>query len=558
VLTVLPALAQKPATNEYGWPKELDTGGAHFVIYQPEVQSWQNDRLAARSVISVRPKEGANPLYGIASISARTKTNASSRTVTLEEVNVTSADFPTARADQPRFEKQIQESVSQWPHSMPLDKLRADLAVTQAQAEPSSTGLKNTPPNIIFSPRRAILVLVDGEPVYRPVQGARYTPVINTPALLLFDSSQNQFYLDTSSQWRTAPALSGPWTVVTDPPADLDQVKAQIKQAEENGEAPQPPQTAAAANGAGAAGRGGPANAAAPRVPPGAAVYVSTTPAELLQTRGQPQFSPLAETHLTYVTNSDNDLFMDLDTQAYYTLLSGRWFTAKALRGPWTFVAGDQLPHDFSAIPADSPKASVLASVSGTPQAREAVIANQAPQTATVDRRQAKLQVRYDGEPQFKPIEGTSLQYAVNTSTEVVQAGSRYYACHNAVWFVADSSAGPWVVADTIPAEIYSIPPSSPLYHVRYARIYYSTPDLVYVGYTPGYLGAYLWGGTVVFGTGWAYPPWYGSVWYGWPWTWGFGFHFGWGEADGGGIPGGLSGGTETPGTRSASGTAPP
>jgi len=83
------------------------------------------------------------------------------------------------------------------------------------------------------------------------------------------------------------------------------------------------------------------------------------------------------------------------------------------------------------------------------------------------------------------------------------------------------------VVADNIPAEIYSIPPSSPLYHDRYAYIYGATPDLVYVGYTPGYMGAYVSDGVVVFGTGWWYPGMFcGDFWCGWPWTWGFGFEF--------------------------------
>jgi hypothetical protein len=163
-------------------------------------------------------------------------------------------------------------------------------------------------------------------------------------------------------------------------------------------------------------------------------------------------------------------------------------------------------------------------------QSRQAVISSQVPQTAGVNRSQTKLNVSYDGEPQFKPVEGTTLEYAVNTSTDVVRAGGSYYACRNAVWFVAAAPAGPWVVADNIPAEIYRIPASSPLYHVRYVRVYSATPDWVYFGYTPGYLGAYVRNGVVVYGTGWAYPGWYGRYYYGWPWTWGLGFHYGfWG-----------------------------
>jgi hypothetical protein len=172
----------------------------------------------------------------------------------------------------------------------------------------------------------------------------------------------------------------------------------------------------------------------------------------------------------------------------------------------------------------------VLESVPGTEQAREAVIANQIPQTAAVRRNDAKLDVLYDGTPHFRPIEGTSLEYAVNTSTDVIHAGARYYACHKAVWFVADSPEGPWVVADLVPPEIYQIPPSCPLFHDRYVYVYESTPDFVYYGYMPGYLGAYVADDVVVFGTGWIYPPWIGGYWFGWPWTWGFGFGYGyWG-----------------------------
>ena len=242
------------------------------------------------------------------------------------------------------------------------------------------------------------------------------------------------------------------------------------------------------------------------------AVFVSTTPAELLVTQGAPQLSPIPKTKLLYVTNTEDNIFLDVSTQDYYVLLSGRWYQSKSLTGPWAWVPGSQLPPDFAKISPDSPKGAVLASVPGTEQAREAVIANQIPQTAAVRRTEAKLDVRYDGPPQFRPIEGTSLEYAVNTSTDVIHAGARYYACHNAVWFVSESPTGPWMVADLIPPEIYQIPPSCPLFHDRYVYVYESTPDFVYYGYMPGYLGAYVADDVVVFGTGWIYPPWIGRL----------------------------------------------
>jgi len=115
----------------------------------------------------------------------------------------------------------------------------------------------------------------------------------------------------------------------------------------------------------------------------------------------------------------------------------------------------------------------------------------------------------------------------VNTSSEVIHAEGRYYAVEHGVWFVADDPLGPWTVADMIPSVIYTIPPSSPLYHLRYVYVYGATPEYVYVGYTPGYLGAFYSDGVVVFGTGWWYPGMMcGDYWCGWPWTWGLGFEF--------------------------------
>src|SRR5262249_57635401 len=75
---------------------------------------------------------------------------------------------------------------------------------------------------------------------------------------------------------------------------------------------------------------------------------------------------------------------MDTDNNDYYVLISGRWFHAPKLTGPWTFVRSSDLPAEFRQIPAKSPAARVLTAVAGTPQAKEAVIANSGPQTAPI------------------------------------------------------------------------------------------------------------------------------------------------------------------------------
>jgi hypothetical protein len=258
------------------------------------------------------------------------------------------------------------------------------------------------------------------------------------------------------------------------------------------------------------------------------ALLVSTVPAELIQTEGAANLVPIEGTDLMQVQNSDNALFFYDSNQRYYVLLSGRWFNAKSPEGLWAFVPYRQLPKDFAKIPPTHPKANALVSVPGTPQANEAVIANSIPQTATVQRHEAKLELTYDGAPQFKPIEGTPLLYAINTAVPVIAVDAHtYYSVQNGVWFAASSATGSWVVATSVPAIIYSIPASSPLHYVTYAQVYGSTSDEVYVGYTPGYLGTEICPDhVVVYGTGWYYPPYIGNYWVGWPCTYGFGVGF--------------------------------
>ncbi len=157
------------------------------------------------------------------------------------------------------------------------------------------------------------------------------------------------------------------------------------------------------------------------------------------------------------------------------------------------------------------------------------MISNSIPQTATVDKSQASFTATYDGEPKFKAISNTNLQYAVNASAPVIQDGDVFYACEKAVWYESSSPNGPWAVATHVPDEIYAIPSNSPVYNVTYVKVYDEDADDVTFGYTPGYFGVYdsYWG-CPVYGSGWWYSPRIGNYWYAPPFTFGYGAGFGW------------------------------
>jgi hypothetical protein len=322
--------------------------------------------------------------------------------------------------------------------------------------------------------------------------------------------------------WLEASALEGPWTYLSKIPDDMKEITKGLQEREQAKavEGSTPPSLKKAQKEG--------------KIP---TIYVTLVPTELLMTEGPPQYEKIAEATLEYVKNTTANIFRDPATSDYYILLAGRWFQSKSLEGgTWKFVNGKDLPAGFAKIPENSPKAGVLASVPGTVPAEEALIANSIPQTATITRSEAHCEVKYDGAPQFKEIEGTALQYAANTATPVIRVDDKnFYAVQNAVWFVGPSPTGPWAVATSVPDAIYTIPPSSPVHYITYVKVYRSTPEVVYVGYTPGYYGTVVSSTTttVVYGTGYYYPPYIGSYWYGAPYTYGVGVATTWSSGTG-------------------------
>ncbi len=502
-----------PAGDE--WPRKLTTKGYTVYLYAPQLESWDQTQntLQGRAAVSVQSADAGSPVYGVIWLSAQTQTDPQSQQVTLTNVQVTKASFPSQNGEGDDYLALMREVMPNGVRTMSLAQLQSDLNTTKELQKTRKVAVKNDPPRIIFSPARAMLILVDGQPVTRPVPGTQLSRVINTKALILRDQS-GAYFLYLIDRWLQAPAIEGPWSETQNATPEMETAK----------------QDAVAAKKVDLSNQAGSDARMAADFESFPTVIVSTArAAALIQTQGPPQLEPVEGTQLQFVTNTFDNIFLDTTTNTYYALISGRWFRSPSLQnGPWAYVSAKALPADFARIPEGHVASDVLPSVAGTPQAQMALVDNSMPQTATVNRQQATLTVTYDGEPQFKPIEGTHLRYAANSSTPVIAANG-YYAVDNGVWFQSDAPTGPWVVATSVPDEVYAIPGSSPVYYVTYVRVYDSTADEVVVGYTPGYFGAVVSDDdVVVYGTGWEYPPWVGSYWIGAPLTYGLGAAWDW------------------------------
>jgi len=478
--------------NESSWPRQFESASDTFVIYQPQPEDLSGDLLMGRAAFSLQRSGRESPAFGVLWFNARLLTDRDSSTVTMRDFDVIKVRLPDITpAEASRYESLIETEAAHWDLSGSLAELQAGLASAEKERA-SVAALDNTPPRIVFRSERAILLLYDGTPMLEPIAGSTLQRVTNTAYAVVLDPANRTCYLNGANLWYRAADPLGPWAPIAAPPPEVQAVV--------------PPDTTAGDRVDGA--------------PP--AVVTATEPTELISTDGPPNYAPLVDDELLYVTNTESDVIREVSTQTVYVLLSGRWYRARSTEGPWTFVRGDQLPASFRKVPPDSPKGHILATVAGTEMAEDAVADAGIPQTSAIRRGVTDFVVNYDGPPQFAPIPGTGLQYAVNADAEVILADGRYYACDQGVWYVADHAEGPWSVSNTRPVGLDDIPPSCPVYHVRYVYIYDWTPDLVYVGYLPGYIGCYPYYGTVVYGTGYRYRPWRRRHYYPWPCTWGY------------------------------------
>ena len=480
-------------SDEEGWPREYAGGDAKLVIYQPQIDSWKNYRkLGATTAFSVE-WDGKEPVFGVIHIAARTETNFSSRTVlfmdhTIEQLHW--SDLEETR--QKKAESTLRSLLPKKPIPHSLDRILAEIGEDDTRQKNAELSFDS--PQILVSESPAVLLMVLGEPFLEAIAGTDLKQVLNTDWDLFWHESSSQYYLGVENSWLQAPALDGSWALCPKLPKSFQEIPAEPRweSLKKKLKRAQPRKS----------------SEASPKV------YHSSEAAELIVIDGEPLFEPIANTRLLEVINTDSDLFLHLGDSEYYFLVAGRWFRSGTLEGPWSFANHD-LPKDFSKISPEHERAGVLASVPGTPAAQEARILAQIPRTASVERHSPEVEVTYDGDPEFQEISGTSLQYATNTTFDVIQASDeKTYLCHGGVWFVSDSPTGPWSVCVEVPQEIYDIPSSSPKYHVTYVKVYEYNDDTATVGYTEGYNLLYTSDdyddGTLYYGTGYYYGYPYG------------------------------------------------
>jgi hypothetical protein len=186
-------------------------------------------------------------------------------------------------------------------------------------------------------------------------------------------------------------------------------------------------------------------------------IFVSNTPAIILQLEGQPALTDATPGGIKYVFNANWPVFFDATASAYYLFDNTEWQTANQLSGPWTFTSA--LPMSLINLSTNKNWSSVLKGAipaqAWQSQGMPVIFYSTTPAEV----------ILFKGSPAMSSIPGTNLTYATNTNNAVFfsSATRLYYYLAAGRWFSAPGFNGPWTFATPdLPADFANIPTSSP------------------------------------------------------------------------------------------------
>ncbi|HTE24620.1 hypothetical protein [Flavitalea sp.] len=487
-------------SQDVTFPRQLTNEGSVLTMYQPQVDSWeQYKRLHYRMAFTLKPNQGQE-VSGVLYMSADTEANMETHRVVVNNFSTSKINFPSLEeSDAKKMEETVRSFMS--PDRSLVMSIEQIVACTPKVDTVKTVVLNNNPPVIFTSKRPTLLLAVEGSPVRAPASKENLDYVVNAGYPLFFSTPDSAWYLYDGLGWQQAKESGGPWAFTAKIPVSLVNLAKDTNWTMLKGTVP--------------------AVSKPDKKMPG--IFYSEKVAELILFEGEPAYKTISGTKLKFATNTTSDIFFSGSDKQFYYLTAGRWFSSNSLNGPWTYATPD-LPADFAQIPESSPAAAVLPFVPGTEQAKDAVMIAQIPTTIQVNATEAAKQVNipYSGEPTFKPIDSTSLSYAVNTTEKVIKVNdTAYYACVKGIWFNSNTPNGPWQTSTSVPPVIYAQPVSSPVYNVTYVTQTVTSPNVIESSYTAGYLGVFAvavpLGIMIAVGTGFYHPPFYYYPPYGYP-----------------------------------------
>ncbi|HET7843681.1 MAG TPA: hypothetical protein VFL14_05995, partial [Xanthomonadales bacterium] len=192
---LLPAFAQgdEVATDARPWPRRYSSDGTNFTLYQPEIDKFEGNRLEGRAPMAVvtgkvadqSGKTADQTRYGVIWFTARTETDKAAREVTLHDVALVRASFPSDKANEEKYLALARKVAPRTAQVVSLDLVESQLAITQGQLKSASVATRNDPPEVIVATEPSLLVHIDGEAKFKATRFAGIERVLNSKSLIV-------------------------------------------------------------------------------------------------------------------------------------------------------------------------------------------------------------------------------------------------------------------------------------------------------------------------------------------------------------------------------------
>lgn len=237
------------------------------------------------------------------------------------------------------------ETKGPWAFTASLPKSLVDIAkdpdwINLEGTIPAVTKANKKIPQVFYSEKLAELILFEGEPSYKTVEGTSLKFATNTDSDIFFCSSDNKYYYLSAGRWFSSAGFSGPWTFATlNLPADFAKIPLDS-----------------------------PASAILAFVPGTEqakdAVMIAQIPTTIeadateaakkvnITYSGEPKFEPIEGTTLYYAVNTTEKV-IKMSSDQYYACYQGIWFVSNTPTGPWTTAT--TVPEEIYSIPSSSP-----------------------------------------------------------------------------------------------------------------------------------------------------------------------------------------------------------
>ena len=260
---------------ELSWPREIDTDDLVITLYQPQLESFKGNILEGRMAVSVKPNEG-DMLFAALWFSADMETDLELRTASLDGLQIPRVHFPgiedTTKIQS--FKDLLIREARGWNVVMSLDRLLASFNEVE-DLERQEVKLNNDPPEIFFRTSPTVLVSIDGEPITKADETSGIEYVVNTPFFFAREGSNSKWYLNGGNFWYSSSELTGLWNEDTNVPSTISSFAAANQPEYEE-------------------------DSVAGTLDAAPAVLVTTKPAELIMTDGDPDYATIEGTGLLY------------------------------------------------------------------------------------------------------------------------------------------------------------------------------------------------------------------------------------------------------------------